>query len=73
MKNKELLLRRMESIENRLKVLRNALNERDLEKAKLLKEYLESIFTKQVQIRHMLRIGPKDVKYLTAFTLCSTC
>jgi hypothetical protein len=42
MKNKELLLRRMESIENRLKVLRNALNERDLEKAKLiLQEVLE--------------------------------
>ena len=42
MKNKELLLRRMESIENRLKVLRNDLNERDLEKGKLiLQEVLE--------------------------------
>ena len=42
MKNKELVLRRMESIENRLKVLRNALNERDIEKAKLvLQEVLE--------------------------------
>jgi hypothetical protein len=35
MKNKELVLRRMESIENRLKVLRNALNERDLRKSKI--------------------------------------
>jgi hypothetical protein len=42
MKNKELLLRRMESIENRLKVLRNVLNERDFEKARLvLQEVLE--------------------------------
>jgi hypothetical protein len=42
MKNKELVLRRMESLESKLKRLRNALNERDLERAKeILQETLE--------------------------------
>jgi prephenate dehydrogenase len=42
MKNKELVLRRMESLENRLKRLRNALNERNVESAReILKEVEE--------------------------------
>jgi hypothetical protein len=42
MKNKELVLRRMESLENRLKRLRNALNERNVEGAReILKEVEE--------------------------------
>ena len=42
MKNKELLLRRMESLENRLKRLRNVLNERNVEAARgILQEVLE--------------------------------
>lgn len=42
MKNKELVLRRLESIEGKLKRMRNALNERNVETAReLLKEILE--------------------------------
>jgi prephenate dehydrogenase len=42
MKNKELVLRRMESMENRLKRLRSALNERNVESAReILKEIEE--------------------------------
>ena len=42
MKNKELVLRRLESIEGKLKRMRNALNERNIEAAReLLKELLE--------------------------------
>jgi hypothetical protein len=42
MKNKELLLRRVESLEGKLKRLRNALNERDIEIARqILQETLE--------------------------------
>jgi hypothetical protein len=42
MKNKELVLRRLESIEGKLKRMRNALNERNVETAReLLKELLE--------------------------------
>jgi hypothetical protein len=42
MKNKELVLRRLESIEGKLKRMRNALNERNVEAAReLLKELLE--------------------------------
>jgi len=42
MKNKELVLRRMESMEGKLKRLRNSLNERDVEAAReILKEILE--------------------------------
>jgi hypothetical protein len=42
MKNKELVLRRLESIEGKLKRMRNALNERNVEAAReLLKEILE--------------------------------
>jgi hypothetical protein len=42
MKNKELVLRRLESIEGKLKRMRNALNERNVEAAReLLKELFE--------------------------------
>jgi hypothetical protein len=42
MKNKELVLRRLESVEGKLKRMRNALNERNVEVAReLLKELLE--------------------------------
>jgi hypothetical protein len=42
MKNKELVLRRLESIDGKLKRMRNALNERNVEAAReLLKELLE--------------------------------
>jgi hypothetical protein len=42
MKNKELVLRRLESIDGKLKRMRNALNERNIEAAReLLKEILE--------------------------------
>jgi hypothetical protein len=42
MKNKELVLRRLESIEGKLKRMRNALNERNVEAAReLLKEIFE--------------------------------
>jgi len=42
MKNKELLLRRLESLEGKLKRMRNVLNERNVESAReLLKEILE--------------------------------
>jgi hypothetical protein len=42
MKNKELVLRRLESIEGKLKRMRNALNERNVEAAReLLKELIE--------------------------------
>jgi predicted HNH restriction endonuclease len=42
MKNKELVLRRLESIEGKLKRIRNALNERNVEAAReLLKELFE--------------------------------
>jgi hypothetical protein len=42
MKNKELVLRRLESIEGKLKRMRNALNERNVETAReLLKELFE--------------------------------
>ena len=43
MKNKELLLRRMESLESKLKRMRHALNERNVESAReiLLQEVLE--------------------------------
>ena len=42
MKNKELVLRRLESIEGKLKRMRHALNERNVEAAReLLKELLE--------------------------------
>jgi hypothetical protein len=42
MKYKELVLRRMESLENRLKRLKNALNERNVEAAReILKEIEE--------------------------------
>jgi Tfp pilus assembly protein FimV len=42
MKNKELVLRRMESLEGKLKRLRNALNERNIDDARqILQEVLE--------------------------------
>lgn len=42
MKNKELVLRRLESIEGKLKRMRNALNERNVETAReILQEVLE--------------------------------
>ena len=42
MKNKELVLRRLESLEIKLKRMRNALNERNVEAAReILKEVLE--------------------------------
>jgi len=42
MKNKELVLRRLESIEGKLKRMRNALNERNVEAARqILQEVLE--------------------------------
>jgi hypothetical protein len=42
MKNKELMLRRMESLEGRLKRLRSALNERNIDAARqILQETLE--------------------------------
>jgi hypothetical protein len=42
MRNKELLLRRLESLESKLKRMRNALNERNLEAAhQILQEVLE--------------------------------
>lgn len=42
MKNKELLLRRMESLEGKLKRMRNSLNERNVENARvILQEILE--------------------------------
>ena len=42
MKNKELVLRRLESIEGKLKRMRNALNERNVEAARqILQEALE--------------------------------
>jgi hypothetical protein len=42
MKNKELVLRRVESLEGKLKRLRNALNERNIDDArKILQETLE--------------------------------
>jgi hypothetical protein len=42
MKNKELLLRRVESLEGKLKRLRNSLNERDVETARqILNEVFE--------------------------------
>ena len=42
MKNKELVLRRMESLEGKLKRMRNVLNERNVEAAReILQEILE--------------------------------
>jgi hypothetical protein len=42
MKNKDLVLRRLESLEGKLKQMRNALNERNVEVAReILKEVLE--------------------------------
>jgi prephenate dehydrogenase len=42
MKNKELVLRRVESLESKLKRLRNAINERDMDNARqILQETLE--------------------------------
>jgi hypothetical protein len=42
MKNKELVLRRLESIEGKLKRMRNALNERNVEAARqILQEVIE--------------------------------
>jgi hypothetical protein len=42
MRNKELLLRRMESLESKLKRMRNALNERNVESAReVLQDILE--------------------------------
>lgn len=42
MKNKELVLRRLESLESKMKRLRNALNERNVEAARqILQEALE--------------------------------
>jgi hypothetical protein len=42
MKNKELVLRRLESLEGKLKRLRNALNERNVDTARqILQEVLE--------------------------------
>jgi predicted nucleotidyltransferase len=42
MKNKDLVLRRLESLEGKLKRMRNALNERNVEVAReILKEVLE--------------------------------
>jgi hypothetical protein len=42
MKNKELVLRRLESLEGKLKRLRNALNERNVDAARqMLQEILE--------------------------------
>jgi hypothetical protein len=42
MKNKELVLRRLESLEGKLKRLRNALNERNVDSARqMLQEILE--------------------------------
>jgi Tfp pilus assembly protein FimV len=42
MNNKELVLRRMESLEGKLKRLRNAINERDMDSARqILQETLE--------------------------------
>jgi prephenate dehydrogenase len=42
MRNKELLLRRLESLESKLKRMRNALNERNVEAAQqILQEVLE--------------------------------
>lgn len=42
MKNKELVLRRLESIEGKLKRMRNALNERNVETARqILQEIIE--------------------------------
>jgi hypothetical protein len=42
MKNKDLVLRRLESLESKLKRMRNALNERNLETAQqILQEVLE--------------------------------
>lgn len=42
MRNKELVLRRMESLESKLKRMRNVLNERNVEAAReILKEILE--------------------------------
>ena len=42
MKNKELVLRRLETLEGKLKLMRNALNERNVEAAReILKEVLE--------------------------------
>lgn len=42
MKNKELVLRRLESIEGKLKRMRNALNERNVEAARqILQEIIE--------------------------------
>jgi hypothetical protein len=42
MKNKELVLRRLESLEGKLKRLRNALNERNVDAARqMLQEVLE--------------------------------
>ena len=42
MKNKELVLRRVESLEGKLKRLRNAINERDMDSARqILQETLE--------------------------------
>jgi hypothetical protein len=42
MKNKELVLRRVESLESKLKRLRNAINERDMDSARqILQETLE--------------------------------
>lgn len=42
MNNKELVLRRLESLESKLKRMRNALNERDIDNAReILQEVLE--------------------------------
>jgi Tfp pilus assembly protein FimV len=42
MKNKDLVLRRMESLESKLKRMRNALNERNIDAAReILQEVLE--------------------------------
>jgi Tfp pilus assembly protein FimV len=42
MRNKELVLRRVESLEGKLKRLRNAINERDMDNARqILQETLE--------------------------------
>jgi hypothetical protein len=43
MKYKELVLRRMESLENRLKRLKNALNERNIEAAREILREIEDM------------------------------
>ena len=54
MKYKELVLRRMESIENRLKRLRSALNERNVEAAReILKEIEETNLLHQEKLAQL--------------------